>query len=71
MRIFYKTAFNVGLYVRKTYCATIEVWEWMSNLISHFSEHVITYPWLSILIWLVQLAMSYYEHMYVWCIGQH
>ena len=23
---------------------TIEVWEWISNLISHFTGHVITYP---------------------------
>ena len=24
--------------------ATAEIWEWMSNLISHFTGHVITYP---------------------------
>ena len=24
--------------------ATVEVWEWISNLISHFTGHVITYP---------------------------
>ena len=24
--------------------ATVEVWEWMSNFISHFTGHVITYP---------------------------
>ena len=24
--------------------ATVEVWEWVNNFISHFSEHVITYP---------------------------
>ena len=25
-------------------CATVEVCEWMSNFIKHFTEHVITYP---------------------------
>ena len=25
--------------------STIEVWEWMSNFILHFTGHVITYPW--------------------------
>ena len=24
--------------------ATIEVWKWMNNFISHFTRHVITYP---------------------------
>ena len=26
-------------------CAAIEVWEWLSNFIPHFTGHVITYPW--------------------------
>ena len=25
-------------------CATVEVWEWISNFIPHFTGHVITYP---------------------------
>ena len=25
--------------------ATVEVWEWIGNFISHFTGHVITYPW--------------------------
>ena len=25
--------------------ATVEVWQWISNFISHFTGHVITYPW--------------------------
>ena len=25
-------------------CATVEVCEWMSNFIKHFTEHVVTYP---------------------------
>ena len=24
---------------------TVEAWEWISNFIPHFTEHVITYPW--------------------------
>ena len=24
--------------------STVEVWEWISNIISHFTRHVITYP---------------------------
>ena len=24
--------------------ATVEVWEWISNFITHFTEHVLTYP---------------------------
>ena len=24
---------------------TVEVWKWISNFISHFAGHVITYPW--------------------------
>ena len=27
---------------------TVEVWEWISNFISHFTEHVITYPCLGL-----------------------
>ena len=25
-------------------CATVEVWEWINNIIPHFTGHVITYP---------------------------
>ena len=25
--------------------ATVEVWEWISNFITHFAGHVITYPY--------------------------
>ena len=25
--------------------AAIEVWEWVSNFIPHFTGHMITYPW--------------------------
>ena len=25
--------------------ATVEVWEWISNFITHFTVHVIPYPW--------------------------
>ena len=24
---------------------TVEVWEWITNFIPHFTEHVIIYPW--------------------------
>ena len=32
-------------------CAAVEVWEWMSNFVPHFPEHVITYPmlWLKLI----------------------
>ena len=26
--------------------AAFEVWEWISNFITHFTVHVITYPWI-------------------------
>ena len=46
---------------------TVEVWERISNFISHLSVDVITYPcWDQILTMLVKRAIYIYIYMYIW-----
>ena len=39
--------------------AALEAWEWRGKFIPHFTEHVITYPWLLIQKWPQSIRQTY------------
>ena len=52
------------LCIPKLQRTTVEVWEWISNLILHFTGHVITYPSF-------EKGMIFFPYSFAWCINDH
>ena len=44
-------------------CATVEVWEWISNSIQHFTAHVITFPFWD-QSWTILVKGAYIAHIF-------